>query len=197
MNKLLKEYIQFIKENDDNFTVMYHGGRFLESSYNEILGNKNKQMEYGPGLYLTNYFTTAQKYAKGGGSIYKVYLKLNNNSIDNVILTLDNVFNFIKNTRLLNKKELVNYIKNKYSNDIKANNFLNLLISFDCLAASNSLTVRKFLIENNIDYLISKNYGGFNDQYIIVVFNPKIIKKVEKVSTKNVDVKDYILHNDF
>ena len=42
-----------LSEITENLITMWHGGRNLQLSYREVYGNKSKQMEYGPGLYLT------------------------------------------------------------------------------------------------------------------------------------------------
>ena len=52
-------------------------------------------MEHGPGLYLTNFYSVAFKYAKGGGKTYLVSFKKGTN-ITEVDLSLPNVINFFK-----------------------------------------------------------------------------------------------------
>lgn len=177
---------------ENNIISMYHGGRSLENSYNELKQNKSKQMEHGPGLYLTNYYSTARKYAKGGGKVYKVSFIQTNNDIEKTTLELSSVIKFISSTRFPHKKELLEYINKKYNQTIKAEHFLNLLVNFECLTPSTSSDLRIFFIENNIDYSVVENYGGFNDQTVVVIFNPKIIKKVEIVPP-TISTDEYIL----
>lgn len=170
--------------------TMWHGGRGLQYSYREMVGNKSKQMEYGPGLYLTNYYMTAAKYAKGGGATYKVTF---NKGIDikQVTLKTEDVLKFIKDNRFINKKEPYDYIKSKYPEYIPADNFLNIMIP--SLTPSTSAIMRQFLVNNGIDYSVNYGYGGFHNQTIVVIFNPTVITNVEAVKSKDISSEEYEL----
>jgi hypothetical protein len=167
-------------EQKRDLITMWHGGRELEYSYREMLGNKSKQMEYGPGLYLTNYYSTAYKYAKGGGKTFLVTFR-SGTSIDTVNISLETAFEFIKRHRLAKKSDLVAYIKRKYEGTINLEQLMNLMINFESMTPGTSSDVRQFIVDQGADYLVSHGYGGFSDQTIVVIFNPKIITKVEAV----------------
>ena len=67
------------------------------------------------------------------------------------------------------------------------------MINYECITPSTSAIVRQFLIDNKIDYHISKGYGGFNDQIIVVIFNPAIIKSVIDIPASKVTDEMYNL----
>ena len=161
---------------DDLEQTLYHGGRELEYSYQEIKGNKSKQMEYGPGLYLTANLDIARSYAKGGGRVYKVTI-FKGTEIGDIELPLETIMDFIKFTRLLHKSELVNFIKEKYKEKMKLIYFLNLLVNFECMTSGNSAKIRQFFVDCGADYHVTT----FKGSEMVVVFNPKIIKSVQKI----------------
>ena len=181
-----------LSEITENLITMWHGGRNLQSSYREVYGNKSKQMEYGPGLYLTNFYSTAAKYAKGGGKTYLVKFQAGT-EIRKITLDISNVMQFLKSHRFSNKTKLIEHINKKYNDVIPAQYFLNLLINYECITPSTSAIVRQFLIDNKIDYHISKGYGGFNNQIIVVIFNPAIIKSVIDIPASKVTDEMYNL----
>lgn len=187
------KYIEIYEELDNPQTItMWHGGRGLEYSYRDMLGNKSKQMEHGPGLYLTNFYSVASKYAKGGGNTYLVSFNKGTN-ISNVILKLSDVFDFIKSNRFVKKVELVKYINEKYKETIPAEYFLNLLINFDTMKPAVSSIVRQYLVSNGVDYSVVHRFGGFSDQTVVVIFNPKIITNVKIIPANQVKQEQYKL----
>lgn len=190
----MREYIDIVEtlNNDKHLVTLWHGGRNLELSYRDIIGNNSGSMEHGPGLYLTNFYSTAYKYAKGGGKTYLVSF-IPGTNIDNVTLNVNDVLDFLNSNRFKNKKEIIPHIKKSYIDKIKANNVLNLMVNYNCLAPSNSVVFRKYLVDNGIDYLVSYGYGGFPDQTIVVIFNPKIIKSVNAIKASNVTEDMYKL----
>ena len=177
---------------ENNLITMYHGGRDLEFSYDEMLGNKSNQSQNGPGLYLTNYYGSARKYAKGGGKVYKVTFK-RGIEISEVTLNIKETLHYLNNIRLQNRKYLLNFINNKYKETIPAANLLNLLVNFDCITSGNSASIRNFLAINNIDYQVSYNMAGFSGQTWVVIFNPKIIVTVTIVKPTEISNENYIL----
>ena len=162
---------------------MCHGGRGNSSDFREVKGNKSGSMEYGPGLYLTNYYETAQKYSKGGGKIQKITFS-RGTDISTVVVEKAKVVKFITDTRMTNKKLLLADIQ-RYGETVKLEYVINLMINHDCLTPGVSATVRQFVIDCGADYALHKGYAGWNDQHIAVIFNPKVIKKVEIVSPKD------------
>lgn len=171
---------------------MYHGGRGLETTYSEMKKGRNKKMEYGPGLYLTNYLQTAKKYAKGGGSIYMITIE-DGTDIHDIKISKDNAINFLKYLSPSKSSNTIKFIKNTYGNELPLNNLLNLIISDNILTSANSIKVQKFLVDSGADYSLNSGFGGIGDQYVAVIFNIRKIMKVEKIKSSDIDVNDYIL----
>lgn len=181
-----------LNEITEDLITMWHGGRELQYSYREMRGNKSKQMEYGPGLYLTTYYSTASKYAKGGGKTYLVTFA-RGNEISEITLVLTEVISFLKSHRFQRKAELIKYIEGKYPTGIPALHMLNLMINFESITPTTSVAVRQFLVDQGVDYHVSHNYGGFGDQTIVVIFDPSIIKSVVSMAASEVTPDMYKL----
>lgn len=76
-------------ENSFNF---WHGGNLTE--YNDVIAQKNGRYEYGPGLYLTNFYDIAKKYAKGSRKLYIVTVSIGKD-IKGSYVDTDKVLGFI------------------------------------------------------------------------------------------------------
>lgn len=178
-----------------NTIKMWHGGRDLEYSYREFKESRKKRWEYGPGLYLTDHYETARKYAKGGGKTYLVELEVSG-FIGNKILDIDESFRFINSyvvkSRARQIMEDIDYHMKRVGSvsDVDANVFLNLMINYDAVVGKNTRKLNEFLVSHGIDISYSDRFGG-RDETIICVFNNKNIKKIKVISASDVDLNDY------
>lgn len=174
--------------------TLWHGGRDLEYNYREYSGSKKGRWEHGPGLYLTTHYDRARQYSKGNGSTYKVNVECNNN-IKDVIIPVEAINEFINRHVIKSKqKEL---LEDVYSNiermkrpGIIAENFLNLIINLNAIQNTNTIVLNKFLVEHNVDYGLVKRYGG-REEDVVIIFNNKCIKSVNKITAKDVIKDDY------
>lgn len=178
-----------------NCVKMWHGGRNLEYSYKEITNAKGL-WEYGPGLYLTTSYDRAYKYAKGGGSTYQILVE-EGNDISKVNIDINKVFDFINNYIKNNKKkELLSDIKNHMdrmnkTNELSAEVFVNLIINLEAINKTKTSNLCQFLVNNNVDYSVVKNYAG-SDETVLVIHNRNKIKKVDKILAKDVNTDFYL-----
>ncbi len=176
---------------------LWHGGRDLEYSYNEIKKSSKGRWEYGPGLYLTTHYETARKYAKGGGKTYHVHVELGNN-INNVKINLEDTLSFIKNNVVKSKqKELIFDLHNNMKrmnlvNEVEANVLLNLIINTEAVVGEKTIKLNEFLVQNKVDYSIVDRFSG-RDETVVVIFNPKQIKKVSPIKSNEVSPDEYEL----
>lgn len=182
-------------ENDGNTMTLWHGGRGLEFSYNEMMPHKKGRLEHGPGLYLTTHYDTAFKYAKGGGKVYSVTIR-KGTPIDNVVVTLREAMDFVK--RYAIKKfqssiisDLEHMSFRNVQDRIKISAVVNLCLNYDALRPSSTVALRQFLIKNGADYEISPRFGG-RDETIVILFNPELITSVKPIKAAEVDVEDII-----
>lgn len=174
--KYLKLYENF---ENDNIMVFYHGGN-LDNADDYIIHKKGK-ITFGTGLYGTERLDIARKYAKGGRKLYKLEIE-KGNDITKCFLDKDKCMNFINNYII---KSLRLFILGKlevhFKNDkIDASIFNNLILNFKGIKSSNTPKLRKFFVDNNIDYEISNNTFGFSEK-MIVLFNMKKIKNIYRM----------------
>lgn len=176
---------------------LWHGGIDLEHSYNEVKKASKGRWEYGPGLYLTTHYETARKYAKGGGKTYHVHIELGN-SIHNVKINLDETLSFIKDNVVKSKqKELIVDLHNNMKrmnlvNEVEANVLLNLIINSDAVVGEKTIKLNEFLVQNKADYSIVDRFSG-RDETVVVIFNPKQIKKVSPIKSSEASLEEYEL----
>jgi hypothetical protein len=72
-----KEYLKedsISPSTEPNTMSLWHGGD-LEGAYQETISHKKGRSEWGPGLYLTTHYGTAQKYSKGSRKLYMITIK--------------------------------------------------------------------------------------------------------------------------
>jgi len=175
-----------------NTVTLWHGGRRLEYSYREVRGNNSKQMEAGPGLYLTNEYSVASKYAKGGGKTYLVTIEHGTDIMD-INIPVQVALSFLNSIRMPHKKELLTHIKVQYSDTICLGYVNNLLINFNCLQASNSASIRQWFVDLGADYSATTLWG----MKMVVVFTPDIIKHVEVVPANAVEPDQFTMPIDW
>lgn len=181
-----------------NKIVMWHGGRDLEHGFREFKEARKKRWEYGPGLYLTDHYETASKYAKGGGKTYLVEFEVKN-FIGNKNLNVDDAFNFIKSYVVKSKvRDILDDIDNNMKrfgsvDSVGAEIFLNLMINYDAVIGKNTKKLNEFLVNNGVDFLYSHGFAG-RGETIVCLFNNKNIKKIKVVSASDITLADYKLN---
>jgi hypothetical protein len=180
----------------ENTMSLWHGGRGLHYSYDEMMPHGKGRWEHGPGLYLTTHYATAAKYAKGGGTVYSVTIR-KGVDIDQVKVSYDDAVEFVKRHVIKRfQKTILNDLKNNLArksgddNEIFISVIVNLCLNYQALTKENTVALRKYLIDHGVDYGIVKNFGGRNGDTVVVVFNPKIIVKVVKTTSKDVQSSD-------
>lgn len=190
MDNLITEFNQFENTiNDDKF-VFYHGGNL--DSYTDFINMKKGRYEFGPGLYLTNHYSTAAQYAKGSRKLYKVTvekgLDINDayfNSKD--IQYLLDVF-IPSSMKKEIKARLERYIKDDGS--IKASIVNNNILNSGKLTPKKATELQKFLVKKGIDYEMMDNSFGWGEK-IMVLYNTRKIDTIERVNPKD-DIIEFL-----
>ncbi len=176
---------------------LWHGGRNLESDYNEPKKATKGRWEYGPGLYLTTHYETAYKYAKGGGKTYQVHFELGTN-INDIQIKFDDALSFIQSNVTKSKRTIIledihfHLKRMGKTSELEANVFLNLMINHDAVIVEKTINLNKFLVEQGIDYSTVDRFSG-RDETVVVIFNHKLIKSVKPIKAKDVSLEEYEL----
>lgn len=180
--------------------VMWHGGRNLEDNYRKDIAPKGR-WDHGPGLYLSTSYLRAVQYAKGGGRTYKVTIE-EGNFINDVNIPIENVLDFVSKKVTANKRKVVlGYIHDNMkrlnkTDNFSADTFLNIILNEEAIPKSKAPALSEFLVENGVDFSRSNNYGGANED-IVVVFNKSKIKQVKWIPAKDVSLDDFDLKIEF
>lgn len=163
--------------------VLWHGGN-LEDAFDETMAHKKGRWEYGPGLYLTTHYGTAQKYAKGSRKLYRITISQGNDAWK-TCLDWDTAVSFIKDNAIRAKQGLILERLSRYKESgLRAAYLINNLMNEEALASSKSGILRKFLVDNGVDYEIVDNAFGWGER-MVVLYNMKKILKKEIIRAKD------------
>jgi len=165
--------------------TLWHGGRGLHQSYHEMRPSAKGQWEYGPGLYLTNRYETAVKYAKGGGNVYLVTIT-KGTEINSVDVSLEDATDFVKRYVIKRlQRQILGDLKNCFDKRGKLPivTVVNLCLNHQAITTRNTLALRQYVVDHGVDYEVSRGYGGRGDETLVIVYNPACIKNVQKIST--------------
>lgn len=186
---------------DANHATLWHGGRDLESGFREIIAHKSGRWEYGPGLYLTTHWQTATKYAKGSNKLYLVTIR-KGTELKDVNLSLEVMKEFLM-THGIRKKapEVLQVIEKNMSRtnktELNGQTFVNILINYEAITNVKTAALRQFLINQGATYSTVGSFGGFHDNYVVVVIDPRAIIKVQQVRSKDVKGGMFVLPEPF
>lgn len=177
-----------------NYIEMYHGGmRWIE--HPEIRKAKKGNYEAGNGIYFTNSYLTAKKYAKGGRVVQKVKINKNFKDITDVYVDLKELIDFVNSIpRMKRKKEIINDLtrnaERRNSNTISLDILNNLIVNHEAGSGNIGPIIANYFVQKGADASVERQSGK---EFWIVVFNPKIILDV-KVCPANIPVDEYMLN---
>jgi hypothetical protein len=185
----LKDIITEITGQPSNTFQMYRGGQRWTRIPTEIIGSKKGRYEAGIGIYTTNSYNTARRYAGGSRVVQLVTVDNNFKDLNKVDISVTELIDFVKKTsRMRNKNCIIDDIMN-YSNRVKKSiipleTLNNLIVNYEAGAGSVGVDVSNFFVSKGVDANIVQQYG---QEFWLVVFNPKIIRAVSVVDPKKVD----------
>lgn len=173
---------------------MYHGGSRW-STAPEIRPSKGGRYEGGVGIYFTNNYETARKYAKGGKVVQLVNIKSDFTRLKDVKVPVDELISFVNDLYgMRKKKEIISDIKrfaervNKTEISLEILN--NLIVNWEAGAGETGTEIAKYFVSKGADASVQDQSG---DEFWLIVFNTKIILNYEVVDTKKLDVDNYML----
>ena len=165
---------------------MYHGGQKWSFLPRELQPSFKSRYEAGVGIYFTNYYETARKYAKGSRVVQIVEIDKNFKDISDVKVPIKELLDFIKSVPLMKKKkeimiDIVNYAKRINASSVPLNVLNNLVVNYEAGSGKPGLEIAKFFVSKGGDASVQNQSGN---EFWLVVFNPKIMKKVSVVDPK-------------
>jgi hypothetical protein len=165
--------------------TLWHGGNLDFGQ--DFIAHKGGRWEYGPGLYLTTHYGTAKKYAKGSRKLYQVVVE-KGTDIQDVSLPLEKVKDFLDTYGIkAKKKEILEILqKREKEGGIEADILVNVLVNESAIKNTNTDQLRKFLVENGVDYSIVDNAFGWHERMLVLFNMKKIISKQVIKSTDKI-----------
>jgi hypothetical protein len=187
MIKLKRLILSENGENDNTFR-MYHGGKRWSRIPTEILGSKEGRYEAGPGIYMTNDYYIARRYAKGSRVVHLVDIDRNFTPLDKVHILLSELIEFVKNCGgMRHKAEIIDALKKNAermrSDTVGADILNNLIVNFRSGAGKVGIAVANYFISKGGDSKIEKQSG---DEMCLIIFRPNIIKKVSVIDPSKI-----------
>lgn len=173
---LLQEVI-ISPSTESNTLTLYHGGNLENNS--EYITHKKGRVEFGVGLYCTTHYDTAVKYSKGSRKLYQIIIS-KGNDLSHSVIDKSKIEDFVNyNLSRKNKKDF--WIRmDKYTENGKcdAQVFHNIILNENWIPASKYNILRRFLVDNGIDYCRVNNAFGWGETMIVLFNMKKIISKV-------------------
>lgn len=177
----------WLNETQTDTFQMYHGGKRWEATPSAIIGSKKGRYEYGVGIYLTNNYSTARKYASGSRVVHIIDIDRNFKKIGDVQIPLKTAIDFLKTNRIKNKnkiiQDLISNAERMKRDTVGADIINNLVVNYESGAGEAGVAITNFLTSFGVDASLERVSG---DEFYLVVFNPKIIKNVSIVDPKNI-----------
>lgn len=169
---------------------LYHGGAKWNHFDAQIRKPSKNRYEAGAGIYLTNSYETARKYAKGSKVVSKVGIIKNLIKAEDVKIKKSDVINFLKTYISPKFRKLMLGDLDRVKGDYyPAYYLINLSVNYE-VGGKNALYINNFIVEHGVDISIQKQSG---DEIWVVVHNPKIIKKVIHTKPSDIKLDDYTL----
>jgi len=163
--------------------LFWHGGNL--NDYQHSIKHKGGRYEYGPGLYATTHYETAQKYSKGSRKLYLLDIA-KGNELNNSTLSVELTNSFIQSNVIKTKrKEIVERLE-KYNKNgqVPASNFVTILLNENALKPAKMNNLREFLVSNGIDYELVNSPFGWHET-MIVLYNMNKITNIKQVLPKD------------
>ena len=174
-------------ESSGTFT-MYHGGKRWLMTPDSLQPSVKGRYEGGVGIYFTNSYDTARKYAKGGNVVHTVEIDKNYRDINSVMISVEEMINFVKTVSGLRKrndivKDILAYSQRTSRTEISGEVLNNLIVNHEAGSGQTGVEIAKFLVSKGVDASLQRQSG---EERWLVVFNPKILKSVKVVDPKTI-----------
>lgn len=168
--------------------TLFHGGKRLNDRV-EIRHPKAGRYECGPGFYATTHWTTAAKYARGGGKIHLISfsdrLLEPERWLETARLPAAEMLAFIKSLpRVPQRQDICSRISKEVDRlqtcDLPAYFLLNNMVNADACGNQNGVELAAFLTDNDI---LASLYSKNVDEQWVITFDPTAITSTKPVSS--------------
>lgn len=168
---------------------LWHGGRRWNDKPSVQTPRKGRY-ECGPGIYLTNQYDRARKYAAGNGITTLVSLRENITWLERKEVSLQAMEDYVRQTMGFRKRSLIleDLAQSAHRLDrdqLSANYLVNLCVNHDVLSGSQGVNLAHWLVEQGID--ASLHVVNLIEHWV-VVFNPEIIERYRAVPAAQVSL---------
>ena len=168
---------------------LWHGGRRWNDKPS-VQAPRKGRYECGPGIYLTNQYDRARKYAAGNGITTLVSLRENITWLERKEVSLQAMEDYVRQTMGFRKRSLIledlERTAHRLDRDqLPANCLVNLCVNHDVLSGSQGVNLAHWLVEQGID--ASLHVVNLIERWV-VVFNPEIIERYRAVPAAQVSL---------
>lgn len=173
---------------------LWHGGRRWDAPP-VVQPAVRGRYECGSGIYLTNQYARARKYASGGGVTMLVELKEDISWLEHKRISLQLMREYVSQTRGFRRREAVlNDLAESSarlgSDLIPASYLVNLCVNHEVLSGGQGTQLASWLALQGID--ASLHTVDAHEQWV-VVFNPAAITRHRVVRAADVGLEQYTL----
>lgn len=178
--------------------VMWHGGRQWHSPP-VIPPSKPKRSEFGPGIYVSNFYETGVRFAKGGGSVREIVLSPNL-ILEHTSLSLSDACDFVTSVVVKSKQSKAidkmiecagrhhhegRILLGTDSQRLHAESLIALCVNGDLTLGSKGQALAEFLTSQGIDCSFSRRSGN---EFWGTIYNPECIESYEKMPASKMDL---------
>lgn len=164
--------------------VLYHGAQRWEGPPS-IVAHRKGHAEHGAGIYLTTSWTTANNYAKGGGSVYRFEVSPDMGWLEDARLPVTETVRWVKSLpRLKGKADIVatlERVAGRVGPNIPASILVAAFVNFGASAGQHGPSLAEYLVAHGID--ASRVSRSMNEDWV-VVFNPAKVLRVTRVPAR-------------
>ena len=168
--------------------IMFHGAHRW-SGPPQLQPASMKNMEHGPGLYLTSDESTARSYAKGGGVVLRFEIDPKIRKLDDARISALTMIDFVRSTpRIKHRKEVVADLLAADAraaahgrDEVAAATLVNLLHYYKSLTGPVGPAVAHFYVLHGIDADVIRPSSGKPGETWMTLFNLDAIVRYARV----------------
>lgn len=174
---------------------MWHGSSTGWDQVPTVQRCKPSRYEYGPGIYMTTSYLKAKEYAKGiRGQVLAIELDPAMQFLGSQKIDANDMKKWIAEESDLRHKSMIiqridAIVERMGTAHIHASALLNNCVNAQALLGNSGPSLARWYASHGIDGVLEK----VNMEEWISVFNPKMIKRHQKVLSRDVPVSDYDL----